>query len=69
MLNRRDSEDERFGGEQIGCGFAPSGEAGDVAGTGDTKEEETATCGGGSEFNADCADDQQCVRARSLRGN
>jgi hypothetical protein len=61
--------DERFGGEPIECGFAPSGEAGDVAGTGDTKEEETAICGRGSEFNADGADDQQCVRARSPRVN
>jgi hypothetical protein len=52
---------EGFGSDAIECVFAQSGEAEDVAGTGDTKEQQTAICGGGGDFDAATADNQQMV--------
>jgi hypothetical protein len=53
--------DDGFGGDAIESVFVQSGEAEDVAGAGDAEEEETALRGGGGNFDATAADDQELV--------
>lgn len=57
---------DRAGGEGLGTDavsglLVQSGEAEDVAGAGDAEEEETAIAGGGGDFDAAGADDQEMI--------
>jgi hypothetical protein len=52
---------EGLGGDAVGGLLMQSGEAEDVAGAGDTEEEETAIAGGGGDFDAAGAEDQEVI--------
>ena len=52
---------EGFGSDAVCCLLVQSGEAENVAGAGDAEEEETAIAGGGSDFDAAGAEDQEVI--------
>jgi hypothetical protein len=52
--------------DTVECVRAQSGEAEDVSGAGNAEQEETAIGGGGGDFDAACADDQEMVSGEAF---